>query len=531
MPFTGWRRLIPVAFFGSLLLLGIWLHRDYGVSWDEPTDHQNGSVSGRYVAELLLPGLLRGNPTLATIPPITNYTDNDHGVAFELPVAALGLLLTPGNQQGYFFLRHLLIFFTAVVGIWALYRLGSIYFRREWLGLLAALLLVLSPRLFAESFFNGKDVPFMVFFALGMYTLVRLLARPTSGRVLAHALATAVAIDIRVPGVLLVAFTLGMLGLEILWPVAERLSVRRGLLLVISYLVLTAVFVVVGWPALWADPVGHFITSFRSLSHYKWPAATNFYLGQHVPAKQLPWHYIPVWIASTTPVLYLAAAVLGLAAGLYQAYQKGWARLQTMEGRLDLLLAGWLFGPVVLVVGLGSVLYDGWRHLYFIYPALLLWAVRGASVLLSFIWQQHKAWQLAALGLASLELVRIGYQMVKLHPYQHLYFSVLSAQEAENLMERDYWGLSFREGLEWILAHDTSPQITIRSFSHHPLYNNTLILSPAERARFRYLPTKEARYYLTNYRWHPQSFLDSMGTEVYVVRAGGVKILSVFRRD
>jgi hypothetical protein len=102
MPFTGWRRIFPAAFFGLLLLLGLWLHRDYGVSWDEPTDHQNGAVSGRYVAELLLPRLLRDKPTLATSPPITNYPDNDHGVAFELPVAALEMLLTPGDPQYYF---------------------------------------------------------------------------------------------------------------------------------------------------------------------------------------------------------------------------------------------------------------------------------------------------------------------------------------------------------------------------------------------------------------------------------------------
>jgi hypothetical protein len=94
------------------------------------------------------------------------------------------------------------------------------------------------------------------------------------------------------------------------------------------------------------------------MSHYKW-TETNFYLGQFMPAKQLPWHYIPVWIACTTPVLYVA----GLAAGIYQVYQGGWARLRTWEGRLDLLLAGWLFGPVLLVVALSSVLYDGWRHM------------------------------------------------------------------------------------------------------------------------------------------------------------------------
>ncbi|UOG74744.1 glycosyltransferase family 39 protein [Hymenobacter tibetensis] len=530
---TTARKVSVGAFFSLLLVLGLCLHRDYGVSWDETTDHQNGAVNGRYVAELLFPGLLRGNPKLAAIPPLANYHENDHGVLFELPVAALGFLLTPSDSQTYFYMRHLLIFLMFVGGVWVLYQLGTIYFQSWQWGLLAALLLVLSPRFFAEAFFNGKDIPFMVCFALAMYTLFRFIAQPTAWRMVAHAVATAAAIDIRVPGIMLIAFTIGMILLEIGWAVPGRTaSPRRWLFLALLYLGLTAILVVAGWPALWTNPVAHFMQAYQSLSHFNWPAKTNFYLGHYVAVEKLPWHYIPVWLVSTTPLPYVLVALLGLAAGLYQACRKGWGSLRSATVRLELLLAGWLFAPVIIVVALGSVLYDGWRHLYFIYPALLLWAVRGVKVLAEAVWQKQSTWKLSALGVGvfGLNALYVGGQMIQLHPYQNLYFSVLPPATAEQLMERDYWGLGFREGLEWIAVHDTSSHITIHTPAQYPLYNNLLILNPADRARFHYFPSPKSRYFITNFRWQPDSYLSSLGPEVYVIRAGGIKILSVFRR-
>lgn len=194
-------------------------------------------------------------------------------------------------------------------------------------------------------------------------------------------------------------------------------------------------------------------------------------------AARLPWHYIPVWIVVTTPVL---AALAGLAVAGRQVWQGGRARLRTQTDRLDLLLADWLLGPVVIAIVLRSTLYDGWRHLYFVYPALLLWTVRGAWEAARVVRLRRRVWPLAALALAlgGPELLRVAYQMARLHPYEHLYFSVLPGAAAERLMERDYCALGFWEGLDWILAHDASAEMIIRASSHHPLYNNLLILPP-----------------------------------------------------
>ena len=60
--------LVVGGFFGLLLLLGIALHRDYGVSWDESENRENGAVNLKYVAQRLAPQLARQRSSYATIP-------------------------------------------------------------------------------------------------------------------------------------------------------------------------------------------------------------------------------------------------------------------------------------------------------------------------------------------------------------------------------------------------------------------------------------------------------------------------------
>ena len=201
------------AFFGLLLLAGLLLFRDYGISVDEPTDHHNGAINAKYVAENLFPALVPADADLQLIPALELNKNNDHGVLFELPVAVLGRLVADGQPGHYFLLRHLLVFLTFAGGVWALYRLAWLRFGQQLAGLLAAALLVFSPRFFAEAFFNGKDIVFMAFFTLAMYTLARLLQQPTLLRALVHGLATAAAIGLRLPALIVVAFTLTGAGL------------------------------------------------------------------------------------------------------------------------------------------------------------------------------------------------------------------------------------------------------------------------------------------------------------------------------
>src|SRR5207249_7353013 len=99
-----------------------------------------------------------------------------------------------------------------------------------------------SPRIFAESFINSKDIPFMAATIVAIYTLVQLLDRRTLRAALIHALATGILIDIRILGIFMPAMTLAFLLLEN-WLETPRFS-KRAITIAGLYLVCTAVVVV-----------------------------------------------------------------------------------------------------------------------------------------------------------------------------------------------------------------------------------------------------------------------------------------------
>jgi hypothetical protein len=533
-----WQRWLPGGLLIALLLLGASLYRGYGLTWDESIDHDNGVFNLHLAAEFLLPATVvqRLTPAYVLVPAQANWPGFDHGVAFEMPSAVLGRLLYPSDPAEYYRLRHLLVFLIFTGCVVVVYRLARLrYPAARWLPLLAATALVASPRFFAEAFYNGKDIVFMATFALGMLTLVRLAQRPTWQRALLHALATALAADVRLTGlVLLSAFTAAALLLQASAPLAYPTSPRRRLVLFGLYGLVAAGFTVLGWPYLWADPGPRLLYVLSHTTHFPWVGLV-FYMGKLLLANSLPWHYLPVWMLVTIPLPYSLLGALGLTTALRTLARYSHAALRRPGAWLDALLLAWLLVPIVAVMVTRAVVYDGWRHLYFVYPALLLLALRGARAL-GQAWQQRPARRWAAITatlLLTLEMGRTVWFITRAYPNQQVYFSCLSAPTAERLFERDYWGGSMYYGLEWLLRHDASPVITVGEPISGLLYNNWTLLTPAQQQRIRLVRNwQQARYFCTTYRWHPQSYADSLGPEVLAYRPGGrVKALSIFRVD
>jgi len=187
------QRVVVWLCLAALLGLGLAIYRDYGISSDEGISRVNGHVSLAYILTMLPKGWQEALMSSATLnrlrlmPPLHEYVDRDYGVVFELP-AALGESVF-GIQDGrdVYLYRHLLTFLVCSGGVVAVYQLVARRFRDWHVGLLGALMLVLSPRLFADSFYNSKDAVFLAFFAIGLNTLVRFLLHPTRRRAAVHA--------------------------------------------------------------------------------------------------------------------------------------------------------------------------------------------------------------------------------------------------------------------------------------------------------------------------------------------------------
>lgn len=514
------------AFFGTVLLLGLLIFRHFGISVDENQQRDTGMVSLKHIALKVNPSWVENDENFDRYGvPLAEYQDRDYGVAFETPVSLLERLLRLGDWREKFLLRHLFTFLISFGGMLAVYQLAARRFHDWRVGLLAASWLLLSPRLFAESFYNDKDAVFMALFAIATNTGVRLLLKPTGRRMLWHALACAVTIDVRIMGVLIPVATGGMLfwrGVrgEVAWPRVSSLLAAYGLL--------TTVLVVAGWPYLWPAPLDNFLTAFHNMKVFRWGGLV-LYMGNLIPATEIPWHYAPVWLGITTPVLYVGLGLLGIALVVRTLLRQRW-RLWANDDQLqDLLFLGLGLGPLLAVIVLHSVLYDGWRQLYFVYPAFLLLAVRGwvAAAAWRPGWPQ---WRRLVYGATALSALVIGGQMLAMHPLQMLYFNVLAGPNVAERFEMDYWGLGYQQDLAYIAEHDTRSGIKVYSPSPSPAPIALQMLPNEQRNRIQMVDQEEgADYIITNYRWHPQAYSYPPGAEVHQLRADGRRVHSIFQ--
>jgi hypothetical protein len=195
---------------------------------------------------------------------------------------------------------------------------------------------------------------------------------------------------------------------------------------------------------------------------------------------------------------------LGVASLAKALWKNGLQTWPTGDEEEDLVYLILFLAPVLGAIVLGSVLYDGWRHMYFVYPAFLMVALRG------FTWltygarggpgQERFRWVAVPLLVAlGFSVLATGRWIVKNHPHQQVYFNVLAGTDVGERFELDYWGLSYRQGLEHLLRLDSSPEIRV-GVSNHAGRLNSEILRRDDRKRIRYVEEDEATYYLSNHR-------------------------------
>jgi hypothetical protein len=507
-------KALTALFFTALLVLGCCIYRDYGLSWDEDTSRNgNGYLNYNY--------LRTGDPGVLLVGP-----ERYHGPAFEVLLVVIEKLVNHGDIRKIHFLRHLVTFLLFYTAVFVFSRLLRQRFGRV-LALGGTVLLVLSPRIFAESFYNSKDLAFLSCYVLALYTLLRFHRKMSYGSAVLHALACGFVIDIRILGIILPFLTFLTAALD--WVVDRATGSRRVQpLCVLVYAVGLAAFTILFWPILWQDPVGQFLNAFAEMRQYPWLGEV-LYCGRFTHTPDLPWHYLPVWIAITTPILCTVFFLVGLTRLLADAVRRPIHYYLSRKDDLLVLLA--LVLPLGAVIGLHAIVYDGWRHVYFIYPPLVYVATLGLGEVDRWVrWAGR--WCVPArpvfITVVLLVVGQTALVMIREHPFQNVYFNCLAGRDLTEIGRRfdlDYWGLSYRRGLEYILEHDARPVIAV-AVQEPPGLLNQQILEARQRTRLRYTDPAEADYFLTTFR-HLKRDDYVPRQEYYAVRVDGEKILLV----
>ena len=502
--------IIVNVFFLTLLLCGFFIFKNFSISADEEIERRLGVITLNYLTDLFNIARFHADPILNSFrfwPNLDQYHDKTYGPLFAEFSVLLERLLQINSERQIYFFRHLLNFLVFVAGVFSLYQIAARRFSSWQFGLLAALFLVLSPRLFAESFYNSKDLVFMAFFTIGIQASLQFLQKKTLLSALWAGLAIGLAMDIRTMAIIL-PMMIAVFGLiDAVKKSPRHIALLRWGLIFLVFILVAALTMVAFWPWLWAAPLSRFIEALSFFSRFVRMDIFGLYQGSLLRSTQLPWHYVPVWMAITTPIAYSILFLIGGIGIAVKFIGNGLQLWRNPEEMQDIFFLSLVLGPIAAVIFLQSILYDSWRHLYFIYPAFLLVAIRGCTIVWEALKQKPRLQWFAA-ALLSISLINTAIWMIRAHPFQNVYFNMLAGTNWKENWEVDYWGMSNQAQLEYILAHDSRPKITIRPASFTNIGLAFYMLKPLERARLEMVnELDQADYLITNYRYKDEVFV------------------------
>jgi hypothetical protein len=128
-------------------------------------------------------------------------------------------------------------------------------------------------------------------------------------------------------------------------------------------------------------------------------------------------------------------------------------------------------------------------------------------------------------------LAAICIDMIALHPYQYVYFNRVSGglEKANNRFDTDYWGLSLREGMEWLNKNAPSGStVLVGGFSYSAQLFADPNLNVSGYNEAKATEVTQPFYYLAWPRWNAQSQLPECPV-IYQVKRQGVP-LSIVKR-
>ena len=492
--------LIACALF---FFAGFAIVDDYGVSID--TGNQ------RHIALSTLNYVLHDDPGRLRV-----AVDRFTGVAFEAPLLLLTeRVLGLEDPRHVYLARHVLTHLFFLIGGFCCYLLARRLSGDRLIALLVMLLFLLSPRLYAHSFFNSKDAAFASAFVMALLFASRAFDKDSVVAYRWCGAATALLVNLRILGIALFAVVLVFRLWA--WFRAGGDAARQRVAATTGVFILWGVVVFfISLPYLWGDPAGRLAEMIAIMRDHP-TVYLELFRGEVFSGAALPWDYMLRWFAISQPPVTLLLGLLGMGAlglaarGVFRrgAGAKPGVAWGGAELRFGVLLATCFALPMVAFALLRPTSLNGWRHFYFLHgPFCLLatFALMGLRELpargLQRKWVGGVACALTAAGL-GVALV----QMAQIHPHQYLYFNFfVDRKTPEQLRTRypmDYWNMAMRQGYELALRHAPSaPAINLKSLATpigdplQGLVRNVGILPATARARLTYDPTRNPDFYL-----------------------------------
>lgn len=430
---------VLLVVFGILILATF---RSYGVTVDEPHSHANGNYFLDWYAS--------GFSHRAIV---TEGNQRLYGSFFN----AISAVIANHSPLGLYETGHLVIAISSLIGVFFAYRLGKLL-RDSMAGFFSALLLLLTPVYYGHSFMNPKDIPFATMFLVSVYFLTAAydhLPRLGFRWIAITGVAIGLTLGIRVGAMMLFGYLAVVIVLKILTLRRKDAAfrgaaiwnfVKSAIASCVGVGIVAWAVMLIWWPYGQVSPILNPLRGLRSSAKFADYVGSALYRGQFIPSDALPRNYLPTWFAITLPEFY--ALILGVGI-VVLILQRGRGN-PDLQSKLTFLVFAVAF-PIASAIVLRPILYDGNRHFLFVVPLLAVLA----GVTLAWLLTDGLSRPLAV-GVGAATLVIGGltaFDMVRLHPYEYTFFnrSYGGLRAALGHYETDYWGVSHKEGIDWLI--------------------------------------------------------------------------------
>ncbi len=435
------------------ILVGLFVFRDYGFSWDEPLFYDYGDALGYAYSPR---EWFSGNFNISNSYGSSGDDHKTRGPAYLLLAREpVSLLETLGLDRASAW--HLINFLFFQLGVYFLFRLASRWLRPS-AALAASALFSWQPLLWGHAFINPKDPPFLVFFlastCLGFEMVDKLVDESKDNKqkylgVIVPAILLGIATSIRVLGPLA--------GLFVVMYAVSRLGKRITVFIphLILYSVISILIMFATWPFLWENPIKNFVNVARFMSDN--PTNLSVLFGGKVyRAGELPRRYLPFMLGTTLTEPVWLLFLTGIVVSYIKLYKQRISEraglfhwlimILRRKGVISLILV-FLWFAILIVYALlrRPAMYDGMRHFLFILPPIFIFAGFAFEFIISLT---APVWLRA--GLIAILLLPGIAGIIQLHPYEYTYYNsyIGGTRRAFRQYETDYWLTCYKEAVE-----------------------------------------------------------------------------------
>ncbi len=435
-------KTVTVIFIALLFFILPIASLKVGIPGDEPIDAQYGKEALKFYSSF------GKDKSFISFSALNNQTfpyQKYYGALFEASsVKFADIFRTPLYPT-----RHVLIALCGAVII-----LFTALFTAELAGWLAALVAVLllasSPTFIGHSFFNSKDIPMAMGFIISFYFFVKLLKNLpvfSIGTIIGCITGIAVTVGIRIGGLLLLSF----LVVFLLYFLSDRDEIRKQLFSsaknILKFVSVIFLISVTGSLLGFLCYPNFFVTGFSHITEAL-AIANNFpvkiwmlFKGELINSSVIPRDYLLVFMGITFPLTVIAGLII------YFVFQIAEYKKFTWQNFILIYSILFLFLYVSIT---RQFIYNGWRHVLFIYPIMISAAAIGYKQIYFFL--KNAASRLTLIVLFSVMFGRIFLWMYTNHPYEYIYFNEIigGVKGAYGNYDTDYQQLAASASYDWL---------------------------------------------------------------------------------